>query len=355
MKIIDRYLSAEFIRAFLFAVFGFTAVFMIVDLFENIDKFIDTHASAVLVAQYYLYYAPFIIILILPVATLLASLFSIGNLARQGEITAMKGAGISLYRILRPIILCAIAISLAALLVGEMVIPWSNERKTTVRRVAIEGRKPVNFSWRVNFAYSGTNDRMYHIGLYDGSAKRIERVVIRRVSPGVDERIEARETVWENGGWTFHDGQVRWGENRVIKFKSARILFLDETPANFETRQKDPQEMNYFELRDYITRVESGGGIARKEKVDLHLKLAFPLANFIIILFGAPLASNPRRSGKVAGFAISILICMIYWGFLQAGRALGHRGTLPPAWAAWSGNIFFGLLGLLIFNRSRRS
>jgi lipopolysaccharide export system permease protein len=355
MKILDRYISREYIRAFIFSISGFVLVYVIVDLFENIDKFIDTHARMSLVGQYYLFYIPYIAILVLPVATLLASLYSIGTLARNRELIAMKGAGISLYRILRPVFLWAVVISLIALLIAELVIPWSNEKKTTIRRVAIEGRQPVNFSWRLNFAYSGSGDRMYHIGLYNGSADRLERVVIRRRLAEVDQKIEAREAVWEDGGWTFRNGQIRTNEERIIKFDRIRILYLDETPANFQTRQRDPQEMNYFQLKDYIDNTEAGGGTARQEIVDLNLKLAFPLANFIIVLFGAPLASNPRRGGKVSGFAISLVVCIVYWGFLQAGRAIGHRGTLPPVWAAWSGNIFFGILGSILFYLNRKN
>ncbi|MFC2077094.1 LptF/LptG family permease, partial [candidate division KSB1 bacterium] len=193
MKILDRYISREYIKAFVYSISGFVLVYVIVDLFENIDKFIDTHARMSLVGQYYLYYIPYIVILVLPVATLLASLYSIGTLARNRELIAMKGAGISLYRILRPVFLWAVVISLVALLIAELVIPWSNEKKTTIRRVTIEGRQPVNFSWRLNFAYSGTDDRMYHIGLYNGSADRLERVVIRRRLANVDQKIEARE------------------------------------------------------------------------------------------------------------------------------------------------------------------
>ncbi len=103
--------------------------------------------------------------------------------------------------------------------------------------------------------------------------------------------------------------------------------------------------MGFFELYDYISRVKRGGGEAQKEMVDLFLKISFPFANLIIILFGAPLASNPRRSGAAFGFGVSLMICFLYWGFIQLGRALGHHGTLHPFLSAWLANLVFGGIG----------
>jgi lipopolysaccharide export LptBFGC system permease protein LptF len=143
-------------------------------------------------------------------------------------------------------------------------------------------------------------------------------------------------------------------QEQVMAFEQLQGTELDERPENFERRQKRPEEMDYWQLRDYIRRVERSGGEAQREKVDLFLKIAFPFASFIIVLFGAPLASNPRRSGAAVSFGISLFICFIYYSVLRLGQAWGYKGSLPPALAAWLGNILFGAAGVVVLWKAKK-
>ena len=86
------------------------------------------------------------------------------------------------------------------------------------------------------------------------------------------------------------------------------------------------------------------GSEARKWIVELYLKISYPFANFIIVLFGAPLAARKRRGGNAVGIGISLLVCFIYYFFVHTGRVIGHQGTFPPLFAAWLGNIIFHYL-----------
>jgi len=112
--------------------------------------------------------------------------------------------------------------------------------------------------------------------------------------------------------------------------------------------------MSYWELKNFIDEVKRTGGNPDRWRVDLYLKFAFPFANFIIILFGAPLASRKTRSGTAISFGVSLFICFLYFGFIKVGQSLGHNGTLPPFIAAWLGNLFFGLGAIYILVRSSR-
>ena len=103
LRIVDRYLLREFLLSLLLGLTTFVGIYLVVDLFERIDTFVDHKASPLTVATYYLYGLPVIIVQVLPVAMLLSSLFSVGLLAKHRELTAMKSAGLSLYRILWPI------------------------------------------------------------------------------------------------------------------------------------------------------------------------------------------------------------------------------------------------------------
>ena len=129
-----------------------------------------------------------------------------------------------------------------------------------------------------------------------------------------------------------------------LKFKPESLLEL----------QKKPEEMSYFELETFIIEMTSIGAEVRKWIVELYLKISYPFANFIIILFGAPIAARKRRSGNAVGIGISLLICFVYFLFIRIGQVMGHQGSLSPWFGAWLGNIIFGAAGLYTLITSRK-
>ncbi len=358
MKILDSYVGRRFFSTLLFGLLAFLAIFVVVDLIEHLDTFIDKKASALLVVQFYLYFTPYIVLLTLPVAMLLASLFSISSMSRHHELMAMKAAGVSLYRILLPIFLLGLLVSLFSLALSELVVPYTNQKKGHIYSWQIKRRSQQPKQIRRNLYLQGTGGRIYYIREYDGQKKVGRGVLIQRYEDGkLIARIDAQEMVWEEKAWILKNGLARefvGGEEKAIPFDLLSHPDLQQTPQSLLRKQKKPEEMNYFELRDYIQRVQLSGGEVKQERVDLFLKIAFPFASLIIVLFGAPLASNPRRSGAAVSFGISLFICFVYYSFLRLGQALGYKGALPPLLAAWLGNIIFGIGGVLVLWKAKK-
>lgn len=358
MKVLDRYIGGRFLAAAIFSVLAFLAIFVVVDVIERLDTFIDKDVPVLTVIQYYLLYVPYIIVLTLPIAMLLASLFSISSLSRHQELTAMKAAGVSLYRILLPVFSLGLLVSILCMIFGEFVVPFTNERKGHIWSTEIKGRAQQTGSLRRDIYLQGTDGRIYYIREYDGQRQVGKDVLLQRYTDGhLLARIDASEMVWANGVWIFRDGisrEFHAGEEAVTSFEELERSDLEETPQDFTRKQKNPEEMNYRELRQYIRRVEHSGGDVQRKKVDLFLKIAFPFANLIIVLFGAPLASNPRRSGAAVSFGISLFICFIYYSFLRLGQALGYKGSLSAALSAWLGNIVFGVAGIFVLWKAKK-
>jgi lipopolysaccharide export system permease protein len=113
--------------------------------------------------------------------------------------------------------------------------------------------------------------------------------------------------------------------------------------------------MNYFELRSFVDRMRASGGSVPRYLVDLHLKLAFPLVNFIVVLIGASLATQLRLRSAAIGFGLSVAISFLYYALMRTGQALGHTGALPPYAAAWLGDLAFGLMAVLMLWRAQRA
>jgi lipopolysaccharide export system permease protein len=128
---------------------------------------------------------------------------------------------------------------------------------------------------------------------------------------------------------------------------------IAEPPENFSREGRRPAQMNYYELRAHVGKLKASGARVANYLVDLNMKLAFPLINFIVILIGAPVATRLRATSAALGFGLAVTISFAYYAFMQSGKALGHNGALPPYLAAWLGDLVFGTVGTIMMVRAQ--
>ncbi len=358
MRLIDRYILKSFGQVFFFVLFAACSVIVIVDGFERIDYFIDRKAAILQVILHYVYWLPHHVVLILPVAVLLTTLIVIGRLSRNSELIAMKACGLSLWRIFVPLFVVGFMVSLGSLALGELVTV-TNHKLTQLKRYDIEKKKRVNYRSQNKIFYLGANGHMYFIDYFDGVRMRLRRVVVYEFDENglMKRRIDAEKALFTDDNiWVFTDGIERHfladNSEQVNKFDKLPLPELAETPDDFSRRRKKPKEMNFLELREYVERVKRSGGDVGKDEVDLYLKISFPCANLVILLFGAPLSLSNRRNSPAISIILSISLAFPYWVFIQLGRALGHSGDLSPLIAAWLPNTVFFVLGIVALIRA---
>jgi lipopolysaccharide export system permease protein len=346
-----------------FALLAFWLIFLIVDIVEHIDLFIDRGASFTLVLTYYLYYSPFILVMVLPVAMLLSSLFSLGILAKNNELTAMKVNGISLYRIFRPLFILSFLVSLLVLGINELLIPYTNQKTTYARKVEIEKKtKPKDVIYENVYA-QGEGGRIFYLNTYDSKNKEGRGVLVQDFEENrLKGQIEANVMRWKGSGWVFENGVYRLfldslEQSEVEEFQRFSQLQRSDIkiePEAFTKPQKTPEEMNYKELLNYARIKKKAGQDVSAEHTDLYMKLAYPLISFIIVLFGCPLAANPKRGSLTINFAVTIGIAFTYWFLLRTAQTFGHTQKLPPFLAAWITNFIFAGLGIFLLIRAKK-
>jgi lipopolysaccharide export system permease protein len=352
MTILDRYITRNFVSILVFALIAFISIFVIVDFIEKLDDFISQNVPKLIILEYYIFQLPYIIVLTLPVAMLLSSLFCIGNLARQNEITAMKASGLSLFRILMPIFIFATIVSIGAFFFGEWVVPAASVKMNYITDEYLEKQRE---GWRkkIRDVYMRDNqDRYIMIRSFD-AAKNVGHMVSIQKFDGerLASRIDAEQMCWEDSSWILYNGAVHIFFPDSIQFKKfEKQALTDENliPADFSKVLKKTEEMSYGELKVFIEQVKRNGSRPEQWLVDLYLKISIPFANLIIVLFGAPLSSQKRRGGAATGFGISLAICFIYFGIVKTAQTMGHSGYLSPIVAAWIGNLIFAFAGLII-------
>ncbi len=332
---------------------AFLTLFYVIDVIENLDRFIDRGAVLSDIILYYLTYLPYIVVLVSPIVMLLAADFSCGQMSKHREVVAVRSGGISSMRIAVPILVFGLFWSVVIMAFGELVVPRTNELRDEIKDERINKSNRTSTGRVKKLLYQTEDGRILSIEILDPKRNRAHEVLVITYGDKdeVSELLRARRMEYDAGKWELKDGHAYKfhadSTNTYKKFDS-RIIQLDESPAELAERRADPDEMGFFELREFIERVERAGGDPLKEKTDLYMKISYPFINFVILLFGVPLVLRFRRGGLVVGFAQSITIAFIYFGAIKVGQVLGYNGNLQPFLAAVLGNIIFGVAGFML-------
>jgi len=355
VNLLDRYVLRTFFRFFLFAIIASQVIFITVDLIEHLDKFIDARLHYSVVVRYYYLYVPYIIYLTLPVAVLLATLFSIGGFVYRHEMTAMQSAGYSLWRILVVLLLVALPLSVGTLVFGETVVPEANHERKEIYRVQVKKQSSPTSSRKGRLYIQTGQSEFLRMESYDPVKERGYRVQLQTITgSGVTQIVEAADMVYRDQTWVLRDVVFRdLGEDGVRRSRIDSLVRADLkfTPTDLKRVNIAPEEMSYRDLSSLVDRLQAAGNRAGKWIVDLRFKVAQPFATVIIVLFGVPFAAYRRRGGLVFGFGLSLLVCFVYFGFMQTGKILGYSGAIMPLVAAWTGNVVFAVIGLYLVIR----
>jgi lipopolysaccharide export system permease protein len=357
MRILDRYLVRECVKVLGLCLVVFIGIYVVVDLFEKLSRFLEAHVSAGLIVRYYVFRLPKIFTEVLPVAVLLACLLSLGGLARNNEVLAMKMGQIGALRIALPCIGVGLAASLLAWVTVEYVAPPASERALNIERTEVRRLPAYRITRDSDIWYRAQDDRFVHISLIEAQAGIIRGMSVFELSPDFDllRRIDARDATFEPQGWTVHDGyQLELDKNpiRITPFKEL-TLSLKERPEEFARVARSPEEMSYAQLREYIDRLVKSGVSATRYMVDLHAKAATALVGLVMAILGVSFGLRTSRSGVMFWVAVCIPMGFLYYMLLVLGFSLGRGGALPPLVAAWLPNAVFGAAGVVSLWRLR--
>ncbi|MEX2116015.1 MAG: LptF/LptG family permease [Bacteroidota bacterium] len=369
MTILDRYIVRQFLMTFIFGLVAFLLIFLVVDLMEKLDDFIDARVGTPVIIEYYLNFMPEIIKLMMPVAMLLAALFVTGRLAQQNELAAMKSSGMSLYRFLLPFAAVALLVSLGGIYFNGWIVPFANQKKFAIERQHLQ--RVSSSTSRFNIYFQEGRTRLVSIGFYDNNSKLANRVTIQDYADTnltmLVRRLDAQQMLWQSfdaekrdtvePGWVLINGTHRVFQTNghtLEQFSRFPVGRLSLGPDDIEKKQRKPDEMDFGELREFIESQRRAGQDVSRWLVDYHSKIAFPFASLIVVLFGVPFSSNKRRSGVAVEFGISIAATFVYLSFMKTSQVFGYNGDLDPFLTAWLANILFLTAGLINLARVQK-
>jgi LPS export ABC transporter permease LptG/LPS export ABC transporter permease LptF len=347
-RLLDLYVSSRYLRLVALSFVALLGLSYLGAFLDRSEKLFKGQADFGMLLQFLWYYTPQLIAYIVPIATLIAVLGTIGGLTRTGELTVMRACGVSLYRAALPLMLMAAVWSGLLFVMEERVLAHANQKAEALDDV-IRGNPAHTVNVVQNRHWLAALDgRLYYYLAYEPARERLHGLsvfetdtspyrVVRHTHATV---AEFREGVWHaSKGW-MQDFSA--AEDRTTKHDAFEARTLDiDPPEDFTGAQVDAELMTYSELRDYIERLDGSGFELADQRTALQSKLAFPAVTLVMTLIAVPFGVTTGRRGALYGIGIAIMLAISYFLLVAVFTAAGRADVLPPVIAAWAANVFF--------------
>jgi LPS export ABC transporter permease LptG/LPS export ABC transporter permease LptF len=359
-RILDEYVVREFLNTFFLVLTGFVMLMLVFTFFELVGDILRNHIPLSTVGAYLVNLTPSMLYLITPLAVLIAVLVTFGVLNRNSELIAMKATGISLYRLVIPIVSIAAILSVSLFLFDEFYLPQANRRQEALRSV-IKGRPPQTFlhpeqKWIFGQPHPGEPGRIFYYQFFDPDRNEFANLSVFEFNPStfaLSRRIFAARVYWDADAatWRFQNGWQRdmnganVTEGAYREFNQTSFSEFHEEPSYFKKESLQSQEMNFGQLDRYISDLGQSGFDTMRLRVALWHKLAYPLVAIVMAILAIPFALSMGRRGSLTGIAVAIAVALAYWVVDGLFGAMGTVNYLPAALAAWSSDVLFGLVG----------
>ena len=351
--ILDDYVLRDFGMNLAMVVAAFLMLLLVFTLFELLGDILRNQISPLVVGAYLLNVSPYFVYNITPLSILLAVLITLGVMQRSNEVTAIKTAGMSIYRIVTPLLVASAILSAGLFFADQFYLPHANKRQDALRN-QIKGKPAQTYLNPDRKWIFGQHSDIYYYELFDSDRDQFGRLAVFQFDPAtfqLTKRIYADRAHWEETlqRWVCTQGWERDLRGPAIDnyhtFEVATFPFVSEPPTYFKKEVKQSSEMNYEELRRYIRDLQQSGFDVVRLRVQLQKKLAFPIITLVMAVLAIPFSLSAGRRGAITGIAVAVGIAVVYWTVAGLFEAMGNISQLPPVLAAWSPDLIFALVG----------
>ena len=364
--ILDDYIMREFITSFALILATFITLSLVFSFFELLSDIIRNRTPLITVGDYLINLIPFMVYNLTPLCALIAVLVTLGSFQRSSELTAMKATGISLYRVVAPILVIAAVLAAGLFAFEEWYLPSANRRQEALRSV-IKGKPAQTFlrpdrKWiSGQSTVNGEPDRIFYYQFFDPDKNVFANLTVFEFQPGtfnLQRRIFAANAHWDTSlnRWVFESGWQRTFNAETIAsyqpFTLNSFPEIRELPTYFKKETRQSQEMSYTELSSYIRDLKQSGFDTMRLRVQLNRKIAYPLITLVMAILAVPFALSMGKRGSLAGVGTAIAMAIAYWVVAGTFEAMGNVNTLPAVLAAWSPDILFGFAGAYLLLRT---
>lgn len=351
--ILDDYVLREFIFNFALIIGALVSLSLVFAVFELFGDILRNHVSLWIVGEYLLNVTPFFLYNMAQYGVLLAVLITLGLMQRSNEVTAMKATGISIYRVIIPVLIATLVIAAGLFLSDQFYLPHTNKRQDALLNT-IKGKPPQTYLNPYRKWIFGQHSTILYYQVFDPDRDQFGDLSVFQFNPANFQlvgRIYTKRARWDDhlNRWLCTQGWERLFHSSAIQnyhtFDVSTFNAVTEPPPYFKKEVTQSLEMNYEQLRRYIHDLQQSGFEVVKLRVQLEKKLAFPIITFVMAVLAIPFALSAGRRGATAGVATAVGIAVVYSLISGLFEKMGNISQLPPVLAAWSPDVIFALVG----------
>ena len=351
--ILDDYVMRDFAINLGLVVGSLLVLSLIFTVFELLGDILKNQVSPYVVGEYLLNVTPYFLYNTAQYGVLLAVLITLGLMQRSNEVTALKATGISVYRVIIPVLLVAVMVAAALFVSDQFYLPHTNKRQDALLS-KIKGKPAQTYLNPYRRWIFGQHSTIFYYQLFDSDKNQFGDLSVFQFDPAtfqLVDRVYADRASWDGRlqRWVCSSGWERAFAGPAIRdyrpFEVSTFNSVSEPPDYFKKEVKQSLEMNYEQLRHYIHDLQQSGFEVVKLKVQLQKKIAFPVITFVMGVLAIPFALSAGKRGAMAGVATAIGIAVVYSIVSGLFEAMGNISQLPPVLAAWSPDVIFALIG----------
>lgn len=355
LKIIDQYLLKLYLKYYFASLMVLTFLFLLIDVLTTLNRF---QVAGHVYLGYYLYYTPWMISQMMPIAGVLATVFLFVNIQKNNELVVFYSLGISIYRVLAPLLSLLFLISLFGWLLADKIVPKAMEQRNYYYYVEMK-KNPASYNqlkkanvWLrtpdaiINFkrVVSKTKVNGVKVYFYDKEKWRPTRV------------LDAKSAFLGEGKWVYKSGiETVYSYPGVSSkpFESLETKPLEDL-TEFKKRQSRVESMSLSELSFAIDKAKAASMATRLLETEYHAKLSFIFSALFLSLLALPFCiGNQRSSNTFVGLGVTLALVLVYWIAYSSSLNLGRTGLLPAAMAAWLPGVVSVLAFFFLIRRQR--
>ncbi len=355
------YLSKQFLKPLFFISFAFGFVVLISEFFREMSMYMELKTPFITIAEYLFFNLPWWMIDVFAVSVLLALLFSLGELAKRNEITALKASGVNMWRIISLFMILGFCIGIFDFSVREFVIPKTVVRAEYVKKVKIKKRKLEDIpSEHKNIIVSIPGNTRMSVGYLNIKDAYMRDIIIDKYDDKyhIKENIVVGEGYYKNGAWILQNGVTRkftkdksWNE----EFFTTKPFAFTVKPEDFVVKDTRYEQMNLKTFKEYIQKKQMLGENTLKAQIKYHSRFANVFCHIIVMMIGIPFALGlGNKFGKIISFTFALIFSFIYWAVQAVCLSLGENQVINVWLSAWLPNIIFGIIGIYLMSRIKK-
>ncbi|HYE87620.1 MAG TPA: LptF/LptG family permease [Vicinamibacterales bacterium] len=349
--LLDSYVAKQYLRILAMTTIGMLGLFYISTFIDLSDKLFKGQTSLGRIGEFLFWSTPQFLSYIVALAVLLSALVTIGLLTKNSELIVMRACGVSLYRTALPMVAFALGGSAFLWGLSERVLASANQRAERLR-YEIRTGSPQTFGVLNRKWIVGTDGEVYHYQYYDPRTQMLHGLSVfefDRHTNALTSRMHVNRAAYAptdgKPQWLLDDGWIRTfdPQTQLTPFEQfgSRLATL-EAADYFVTEAREPDLMNFGQLREYIRELRASGYNVLDHEVGLHRKVAFPFVTLVMTLIAVPFAVTTGRRGAMYGVGVGIVLALVYWTMISIFAAFGQGGLIDPMLAAWAPNLVFG-------------